>query len=74
MVKKARELPPRTTGPIWGVLLGALLLAVGIGLWFYSVSPWDASRSDGALAVAAVLVGGYLSVYAGHEIYRQKRR
>ena len=63
------RLRSRAAGPVWGLVLGTLMSAVGLGLWFSS-----ASERDQSMAVAAVLVGVFLAVYAAREIGRKKHR
>jgi uncharacterized membrane protein YfcA len=49
------------------------MTVVGIGLWFYATSSAPTGRQDESLAVAAMVIGLFLAVYAGREL-RHKRR
>ncbi|KPD16472.1 hypothetical protein ADM96_25845 [Burkholderia sp. ST111] len=60
-------------GPVWGLILGMFMTAIGIGLWFYAISSVPTGRQDESLAVAAMVIGVFLAVYAGREL-RHKRR
>jgi hypothetical protein len=60
-------------GPVWGLLFGMFMTAVGIGLWFYATSSAPTGLQDESLAVAAALIGLFLAVYAGRELCRKNR-
>jgi hypothetical protein len=60
-------------GPVWGLIFGVFITAVGIGLWFYATLSTSPGRQDESLAVAAMLMGLFLAVYAGRELYRNRR-
>lgn len=62
-----------TAGPVWGLILGLLMTAIGIGLWFYVAVSVPPGRQDESLAVAATLIGVFLAVYAGRELCRKRR-
>jgi drug/metabolite transporter (DMT)-like permease len=62
-----------TAGPVWGLIFGLLMTAIGMGLWFYATLSIDSGRQDESLAVAATLVGLFLAVYAGRELRRKRR-
>jgi drug/metabolite transporter (DMT)-like permease len=62
-----------TAGPVWGLIFGLLMTAIGMGLWFYATRSIDSGRQDESLAVAATLVGLFLAVYAGRELRRKRR-
>lgn len=64
---------PDTAGPVWGLVFGMFMTAIGISLWFYATSSAPSGRLDESLAVAAVIVGLFSAVYAGREL-RHKRR
>ncbi|MFL9993035.1 hypothetical protein PQR34_19435 [Paraburkholderia sediminicola] len=64
---------PDTAGPVWGIIFGVLMTAIGMGLWFYATLSVPPGRQDESLAVAAVLVGLFMAVYAGRELYRNRR-
>ena len=64
---------PDTAGPVWGLVFGMFMTAIGMGLWFYATSSAPSGRQDESLAVAAVIVGLFSVVYAGREL-RHKRR
>ncbi|WP_345815887.1 hypothetical protein AAGS40_16655 [Paraburkholderia sp. PREW-6R] len=62
-----------TAGPVWGLFLGALMTFVGMGLWFNTTLAVMPERQEQSLAVASMLVGLFLAVYAGREVCRQRR-
>ncbi len=62
-----------TAGPVWGLIFGLLMTAIGMGLWFYATRSIDSGRQDESLAVAATLVGLFFAVYAGRELRRKRR-
>jgi hypothetical protein len=62
-----------SAGPVWGLIFGMFMTVVGIGLWFYATSSAPTGRQDESLAVAAVVIGLFLAVYAAREL-RHKRR
>lgn len=70
-MKKLQRLQPQTAGPVWGLVFGVFMAAVGMGLWFYA----DTSHSSGqSVAVAATVIGVFSVVYAGREIHRKRNR
>lgn len=71
-MKTLHKLRSRTAGPVWGLVFGILISAVGLGLWFYARTS-SSSEGDQSVAVAAVLIGVFLTVYAAREIGRRKR-
>ncbi len=64
---------PDTAGPVWGLVFGMFMTAIGIGLLFYATSSAPLGQQDESLAVAAILIGLFSAVYAGREL-RHKRR
>lgn len=64
---------PDTAGPVWGLIFGMLMTAIGMGLWCYATSSAPPGRQDESLGVAAILIGLFSAVYAGREL-RHKRR
>jgi hypothetical protein len=62
-----------TAGPVWGLIFGLLMTAIGMGLWFYATLSVPPGWQDESLAVAATLVGLFLAVYAGRELCRKRR-
>jgi ABC-type phosphate transport system permease subunit len=49
------------------------MTAIGIGLWLYATLPVSHARQDQSWAVAAVLIGLFLAVYAGRELLQSRR-
>jgi hypothetical protein len=69
-MKMSHRLQSQSAGPVRGLVFGILMSAVGLGLWFCAgVSPRDQS-----VAVAALLIGVFVTVYAAREIRHRKRR
>ena len=62
-----------TAGPVWGLVFGMFMTAIGMGLWFYATSSAPSGRQDESLAVAAVIVGLFSAVYAGRELCHKRR-
>ena len=62
-----------TAGPVWGLVFGVFMTAIGTGLWFYATSSSPSERQDESLAVAAVIVGLFSAVYAGRELCHKRR-
>jgi drug/metabolite transporter (DMT)-like permease len=63
-----------TAGPVWGLIFGVLMTAIGMGLWFYASSLVPPGRQDESLAVAAMLIGLFAAVYAGRELWQKGRQ
>jgi drug/metabolite transporter (DMT)-like permease len=63
---------PDTAGPVWGLVFGMLMTAIGMGLWFYASSSVPPGRQDESLAVAAIIIGLFVAVYAGRELRRKR--
>lgn len=72
-MKMSHRLQSDTAGPVWGLLLGMFLMVAGIGLWIYAKSSGAGDSLDESLAMAAMLVGTFLAVYAGREIRHRHR-
>ncbi|WP_259294884.1 hypothetical protein [Paraburkholderia sp. DHOC27] len=62
-----------TAGPLWGLLFGVFMAAIGMGLWFHAASTVEAGQQDESLAVAALVIGLFLAVYAGRELLQKRR-
>ena len=62
-----------TTGPVWGLIFGIFMTAVGVGLWFYTTLSEPHGRQDESLAVAAILIGLFSAVYAARELRHLRR-
>jgi uncharacterized membrane protein len=62
-----------TAGPVWGLIFGLLMTAIGMGLWFYATLSVPPGWQDESLAVAATLIGLFLAFYAGRELCRKRR-
>jgi drug/metabolite transporter (DMT)-like permease len=63
-----------TAGPVWGLIFGMLMTAIGMGLWFYASLSAPPGRQDESLAVAAMLIGLFAAVYAGRELWQKRRQ
>lgn len=64
---------PDTAGPVWGLVFGTFMTAIGVGLWFYAKSLVPPGQQDESLAVAALLIGLFSAVYAGRELCHKRR-
>ena len=64
---------PDTAGPVWGLVFGMFMTAIGMGLWFYATSSALSGRHDESSAVAAVIIGLFSAVYAGRELCHKRR-
>jgi len=53
--------------------MGLFLAAIGIVIWIHVKSPQPGDSIDESLAMAAMLVGAFLAVYAGREIIHGRR-
>jgi hypothetical protein len=62
-----------TAGPVWGLVFGIVMTAIGGCFWFYASSSVPPGRQDESLAVAAMLIGLFLVVYAGRELCHKRR-
>lgn len=60
-----------TAGPIWGIAFGVLLSVAGVALWCEAKISTSASPLDESLAVASLLIGVFVAIYAGHELRRR---
>ncbi|MCP3727521.1 hypothetical protein M3I53_31125 [Paraburkholderia sp. CNPSo 3272] len=67
-MKMSHRLQSDSAGPVWGLILGMFLMVAGIGIWIYAESSEPGDSLDESLAMAAMLVGTFLAVYAGREI------
>jgi hypothetical protein len=63
-----------TSRPVWGLIFGIFMTVIGIGLWLYATLPASHARQDESWAVAAVLIGLFLAVYAGRELLLSRRQ
>jgi uncharacterized membrane protein len=62
-----------TAGPVWGLVFGIFMTAIGVRLWFYGTLSVSPGRQDESLAVLAMLIGLFLAVYAGRELRHNRR-
>lgn len=69
----SHRLQSDSAGPVWGLILGACVMVAGIGIWTYAKSSESGDSFDESLAMAAMLVGTFLAVYAGREIWHRHR-
>lgn len=60
-----------SAGPVWGLILATFLMVAGIGIWTYAKSSESGDSLDESLAMAAMLVGTFLAVYASREIWHR---
>lgn len=72
-MKMSHRLQSHSAGPVWGLVMGMFLVAIGIVIWIYAKSSQPGDSLDESLAMAAMLVGVFLAVYAGREISRARR-
>lgn len=72
-MKMSHRLQSDSAGPVWGLILGMFLMVAGIGIWIYVKSSEPGNSHDESLAMAAMLVGTFLAVYAGREIRHRHR-
>ncbi|WP_061118435.1 MULTISPECIES: hypothetical protein [unclassified Caballeronia] len=72
-MKMAHRVTSSTSGPEWGLVFGLIMTAIGVALWYRGVSSF-ADTVDQSLGVAALLVGVFMSVYAGRETLHARRR
>lgn len=70
-MKLSHKMKANAAGPVWGVALGLLLAAVGIGLWYGARLSASGGTLDESLAVASLLIGVFVAIYAGHELRRR---
>ena len=70
-MKLSHELISHKVGPAWGLALGLIVAAAGVGLWCDAKLSASAGRLDEPLAVAAVLIGLFAAIYAAHELRRR---
>ncbi len=72
-MKMSHRLQSHSAGPVWGLIMGLFLAGTGIVIWIYVKSSQSGDSIDESLAMAAMLVGAFLAVYAGREIIRGRR-
>ncbi|MFP4827741.1 hypothetical protein ACLFKS_05425 [Paraburkholderia sp. BR10879] len=72
-MKMSHRLQSDSAGPVWGLFLGMFLMVAGIGIWIYVKSSKPGDSFDESLAMAAMLVGTFLAVYAVREIRHRHR-
>jgi hypothetical protein len=72
-MKMSHRLQSDSAGPVWGLILGMFLMVAGIGIWIYMKSSEPGAPLDESFAMAAMLVGTFLAVYAGREIWHRHR-
>ena len=73
-MKMSHRLWSDSAGPVWGLILGVFLIAVGIGIWIYAKSSQPDDSRDESLAMTAMLAGAFLAFYAGREIRHRHRQ
>lgn len=71
-MKKLHKLQSQTAGPVWGLVFGVFMTAVGIGLWCCAETTYSAGRTDESVAVASMVIGVFSAVYAGREILHRR--
>jgi len=72
-MKMAHGSASSTSGPAWGLAFGLIMTAIGVALLCRGVFSFT-DTADESLGVAALLVGVFMSAYAGREILRATRR
>ncbi|WP_250516963.1 hypothetical protein [Caballeronia sp. INDeC2] len=72
-MKMAHRVTSSTGGPAWGLVFGLIMTAIGVALWCHGAFSF-ADTVDQSLGVAALLVGAFMSVYAGREMLHGRRR
>lgn len=72
-MKKLHRLPSQTAGPVWGLVFGVFMTAVGIGLWYCAETANSSGRTDESVAIAATPIGVFSAVYAGREILHRRK-
>jgi len=72
-MKMSQRLQTDSAGPVWGLILGMFLVVAGIGIWIYVKASEPGDSLDESLAMAAMVVGTFLAVYAGREIRHRNR-
>ncbi|WP_227746994.1 hypothetical protein [Paraburkholderia franconis] len=55
----SHRLRSHSAGPVWGLIQGLFLTAVGISFWIYVKSLLPGRRLDESLAMAAMLIGAF---------------
>ena len=71
-MKMSQRSPSHTSGPVLGLLSGLFMTIIGSCFWYYAQLA-SATRVDEMLAVAAIVIGLFLAVYAGWEIRHRHR-
>ncbi|MFM0323470.1 hypothetical protein [Caballeronia glebae] len=72
-MKMTHRITSSTSGPAWGLAFGLMMTAIGVALWWRGVSSFP-DTVDESLGIAALLVGIFMSVYAGREILHGRPR
>ncbi|WP_069268550.1 hypothetical protein [Paraburkholderia nodosa] len=72
-MKMSHSMQSDSAGPVWGLILGVILMMVGIGIGIYVRSSEPGGSLDESLAMSAVTAGALLAVYASREIRRSHR-
>ncbi|AUT76791.1 hypothetical protein [Paraburkholderia hospita] len=72
-MKMTHKLHPGKAGPVWGLIFGLFMCAVGVGIWCLAPMMSRPDGVDDSLAVAAVLVGAISAVYGARELYHRRR-
>jgi hypothetical protein len=72
-MKMPHKLRSQTAGPGWGLAFGAFMTAIGIAQGYYALVNDELNHLDGAIAVAATMIGVFAAVYSAREMRRGKR-
>ncbi|TCG04595.1 hypothetical protein BZM27_39800 [Paraburkholderia steynii] len=67
-MKFSHKLDSHNAGPVWGLAFGLVVTLAGVGLWCDAKLSLTAGWFDEPLAVGAVLVGVFATIYAVHEL------
>lgn len=70
-MKLSHKLDEPTATPKWGLLLGALMIAAGAGLWAYASAAAD-RPADEWFATAAVILRVFVAIYAWRELRHRR--
>ncbi|RKU00567.1 hypothetical protein C7H84_26105 [Burkholderia sp. Nafp2/4-1b] len=63
-----------SAGPIWGVVAGLILAAVGLSIGFFPKFLQSTGTLSDFIASGVAMVGIFLVVYAIHELRRRPHR
>jgi drug/metabolite transporter (DMT)-like permease len=73
-MRKPHRIRSRAAGPAWGLVFAVLMTAAGTFLWFHAKASDTGGRFDESVAVASILIGVFVALYAGREMRHDKRR